>query len=233
MPQKLKFNFCPGGQMSEKKKRSKQPKEKKLSKRQVAANERVTALAELAAEAKALCTRAEQHEKTARELGELLLKVKQYSPHGGLRKWIREQIGDDVATRNRCNYALSLANPNSKRNQKRVNKNASPTFRALKALRRSFSFLALAVDAGDSEVGIAMRDTILSSLEKLMKLMAANRHKKLRRYHLDNQVAAGKELSPAAQAELAELSDVERALPHVSERVYDEAPSVAARAAKA
>jgi len=81
-----------------------------MGKRRLSKSEIVDKLIELGKQAKKLYKQTEQSETAAKKLGELLLEVKKHNPHGGLKKWIQETIGRDESTRNRCNYAISLAN---------------------------------------------------------------------------------------------------------------------------
>jgi hypothetical protein len=80
-------------------------------------------LRQLAKEARDLHKKAEKSEESMFELGTLLLKVRDYGPPRGLKAWIEENIGKDISTRNRCNYAKSLADPNSARNNGKKKKN--------------------------------------------------------------------------------------------------------------
>lgn len=72
-----------------------------------------TELAKLADQAKTLHQKAKNNEQHTRKLGELLLtvivKLKGVMLSGGLKKWIADNIGADISTRNRCNYAMSVA----------------------------------------------------------------------------------------------------------------------------
>jgi hypothetical protein len=156
--------------MSEKKKRtSKQRKEKKLSKRQVAANDKAIALAELAEQAKSLCIQIEKGDKSARELGELLLKVKTYGPPRGLKNWIQTNLGTDEVTRNRCNYAISLANPNSARNRKKQIHTSAVVFHAVREIRQVLPKMEKAVANGFTGEVERLRAIVITDLDKLVK----------------------------------------------------------------
>ena len=95
---------------------------KKLTQREQTRKEREGALETLAAQAKRLCKKAKESEKSVRGLGEILVEVRKYNPHGGLTLWIRQNVGKDISTLNRCKYAISLVDPKSKRHTKKAAK---------------------------------------------------------------------------------------------------------------
>jgi hypothetical protein len=175
--------------MSQKKKKQapKKLKKKKLSKRQVAANEKAAELSKLAEHAKSLCAQIEKGDKSARELGELLLKVKTYSPLGGLKKWIREQLGEDEITRNRCNYAISLANPNSTRNRQKKIHRSAVVFNAVREITRALPAIETAVANGFTGEVERLRTIVISALDTLVKRADYMAYKKGRSLYLGKQ----------------------------------------------
>jgi hypothetical protein len=196
------------------------------------ANEPIAELRKLGEQVRALYKKMEENEVSALELGKLLLDVQDHvkGRPGGLKRWIEQCIGDDISTRNRCKYAISLADPDSTRNQKKGKQNSSSggVWRAIKEIRKAVSILEKAVEAGDIEVGTGMRDLILSKIENLMKRMEETRFKKLRRLRLDKTVQAGKKLTASEQAEIATLPETQETgfgadrtdLPHVSPSLH-------------
>ena len=179
---------------------------KKLTQREQARRERDRELETLATKAKDLHRRANKGEKAARELGEILIRVRRYNPHGGLTLWIREKIGKDISTLNRCKYAISLVDPKSSRNNPNKKKPAKRVHREnLEIIRAAASTLLRSAEKGDIESANTARNKIISTVDAVMRQTERNRSEKIRRSHLDKAVADGKQLSPSEVVERAML----------------------------
>jgi hypothetical protein len=133
-------------------------------KRQSNQKKRDEQLAGFAKEAKELYHRGET---SAKELGNLLLKVKRYNPFGGLRAWIIKNIGVDRSVRNRCNYAISLVNSDSKRNKKK--RAGTANAKELKNIREALSSLLKSVMVGNQDEALKHRNVIVSAVDALVK----------------------------------------------------------------
>jgi hypothetical protein len=122
---------------------------KKLTQREQARKQRDDELEKLAARAKDLHRKAAKSEKSAFALGEILVEVRDYNPHGGLTLWIQENIGKDKSTLNRCKYAISLADPKSERNNKKKKAAKRVHRENLEIIRAAASTLLTSADKGD------------------------------------------------------------------------------------
>lgn len=152
-------------------------------------------LRQLAKRAKALCKKAKAGEKPAVALGRVLLKVKEYDPHGGLRAWIVENIGSDVSTRNRCNYAIKLAKkPKSPDIETNEDKNKKYAARVnameLRDIRSELSILMMSVIYGKVGEAFKSREIIMSAVDRMVKKTEYLAVKRSRKVHLDNVVAS-------------------------------------------
>lgn len=186
---------------------------KKLTQREQARKKRDRELEELAVQAKDLHKKVAKSEKSALELGKILVEVRTYNPHGGLTLWIQENIGKDKSTLNRCKYAISLADPKSERNNKKKKVAKRVHRENVEIIRAAASTLLTSANKGDIEGATAARDKIITTVDDVMKQTELNRYKKARRSHLDKIVADGKHTSPSTLAELAtlpELTDEEK-----------------------
>jgi hypothetical protein len=173
-------------------------KKKKTSMREarrLAQKKRGDDLIKFAKQAKALCKKVKKSEKSALELGKLLLKVREYNPKGGLKAWIEENIGKDISTRNRCNYAKSLADPNSTRNKKKeIDKNkkyaARVNAKELKEIRIELSILMMSVFYGNVGEAVKSRAIIMSAVDRMVKKTEYMGDKRARKVYLHNLLAS-------------------------------------------
>jgi hypothetical protein len=175
-------------------------KKKRLSvkeSRRLAEEKRAADLIKLSKRAKALCKKAKAGEKPALALGRLLLKVKGYNPHGGLRAWIVENIGSDVSTRNRCNYAIKLAKqpnskpPNIETGEDKTRKYAARvSAREVKEIRSELSILMMSVIYGKVGEAVKSRTIIMDAVDRLVKKTHYMAFKRSRKVHLDDLVAS-------------------------------------------
>jgi hypothetical protein len=152
--------------MTEKKKKKKSSgnKQNKES-RQVS---RIVLLEELAEKAQKLYKLAESGETAAKQLGEVLLDVKSHHPFGGLKVWIQANIGKDESTRNRCNYAISLA---SGSREKRKAAAATKAAQLPEVLEIKAAVIALTAAAKKGEPGEVLKQgaIISTAVDSLVK----------------------------------------------------------------
>jgi hypothetical protein len=103
----FKPELCKGAKVMKKKKMTAQEREQQKKKHEAK-------LDAFAKRARILHSQTKKGETSALKLGKLLLTVRKYYKdhhlYGGLTKWIQGNIGKSESTRNRCNYALRLAN---------------------------------------------------------------------------------------------------------------------------
>lgn len=161
----MNFNFSP-----DPKQENCVPKAKKITARELAKKQHDEKLVEFARQAKELCEKVKKGEKPTKALGKLLLKVKTYNPHGGLRKWIVKNIGPDVSTRNRCNYAMRLAKrPPEKERDKNRERAAGVSAKELKEIRSELSILMMSVLYGNVGEALKSREIIMNVVDNLVK----------------------------------------------------------------
>lgn len=146
-------------------------------------------MAELVARAKELNERVAKNETTARELGELLLVVRDRH-HYSLKSWIANYLGRDESTLNRCKYALSLADPASARNEKKRNEKQNGPWSkviiaAVMQIRKATSQFEKLVTAGDVAEVEELRESVIKALDKLVARANYMSIKKFRKMHLD------------------------------------------------
>jgi hypothetical protein len=178
--------------VAEKKKQS--MKAAKLAAREASLKEYNDKLDQFAKRAKALCKKTEDSEKSTLELGKVLLEVRTYNPHGGLKKWIQENIGSDVSTMNRCKYAISLADPKSQRNQKRKSEPKSEVkvnWGEQKDIRKELPRLMKAVVAGNVAEAEMCRNIIMGAVDAMVKRTEYFAFKRARNKHAINLKASG------------------------------------------
>jgi hypothetical protein len=174
-------------------------------------------LTEFAKKAKALCQQAKEGEKSTLALGKHLLAVQAYIKEnnicrGEMRRWIRAYVGRDVSTLNRCNYAMSLANPNSKRHKKERHITKSKHARLLSEINTALRGILRAVETGElagRPVGkdrlpnvSTNRETIVSAVDELVKLAEYMAFKKNRKDYLSDIARYGKTLEAQANGEM-------------------------------
>jgi hypothetical protein len=157
-----------------------------MTARELAKKQHDAKLVEFAKRAKELCEKVQKGEESTLALGKLLLKVKTYNPHGGLRAWIVKNIGSDVSTRNRCNYAMSLAN--GKHQKQKAAKNASEREHVglLKEMRTALRALLKAIETGDLTDVSTSRDIIVRTVDALVKKAEAAAFNRNRKEHLED-----------------------------------------------
>jgi hypothetical protein len=151
-------------------------------------------LRQLAKEARDLHKKAEKSEESLFELGKLLLRVRDYGPPRGLKAWIEENIGKDISTRNRCNYAKSLADPNSKRNKKRGSepKNAvKVNWYELRDIRKEITLLMNSVVIGNVKEAVTCRRIIMGAVDAMVKRTEYFAFKWARKEHAKNLKKSG------------------------------------------
>ena len=135
--------------------------------------EPVAELRELAEQVKALYKKAEESEKSALELGKRLLEVKEYvkGRPGGLKRWIKENIGQSLSTYNRCKYAQSLADPESTRGKKKSERDMATLLNwdELEDIRKDADLLVKATLRGDIQEAHMCRSIIMGAVEIMVK----------------------------------------------------------------
>jgi hypothetical protein len=158
-------------------------KTKKMTARELAKKQHDEKLVEFAKRAKALCEEAEAGEKSTLALGKLLLKVKTYNPHGGLRKWIVKNIGSDVSTRNRCNYAMRLAR--RKPETKKAVQGEHTVI--LKKIRTALRAILDSIETGDLTDVSINRDIVVTAMDALVKRAEVAAFSRNRKEYLENR----------------------------------------------
>jgi hypothetical protein len=175
-------------------------------------------LIRFAKEAKALCESVGKGEKSTLALGELLVKVRELKPEGGVIKWIQANVGRDISAVNRCKYALSLADPESTRNKRKsaelslADSNIPPKDRhepedadkanwwELKDIRKEVSTLKKAVIDGNVQDAVTCRRIIKGAVDAMVKRAEYFAVKRGRMEHGRNLKASG---DPAGEKILA------------------------------
>jgi hypothetical protein len=176
-------------------------------------------LVELGKRAKELCEEVEKGEKSTHALGEVLVKVRELKPEGGVIKWIQTNVGKSVSAVNRCKYALSLADPNSTRNKRKsaellslVDPNLPPkdprepddaakaNWWELKDIRKEVSILKKAVIDGNVQEAVTCRRIIMGAIDAMVKRTEYIAFKRDRKELARNLKASG---SPAGEKMLA------------------------------
>jgi hypothetical protein len=169
-------------------------KTKKMRPRDLAKKKHDDDLIKFAKKARDLYKRAEKGEKSLLALGKLLVEVKRHNPRGGLTQWIQENIGNDISTRNRCNYAKSLADPNSKRNKKRCSepKNAvKVNWYELRDIRKEITLLMNSVVIGNVKEAFTCRRIIMGAVDAMVKRTEYFAFKWARKEHAKNLKRSG------------------------------------------
>jgi hypothetical protein len=135
--------------------------------------EPVAELRALAEQVKSLYKKVEESETSAIELGTLLLEVKDYVKNrpGGLKRWIKYNIGEGPSTYNRCKYAQSLVDPKSTRGKKKAERDAATQLNwdELEDIRKEADLLVKATLRGDIQEAHMCRSIIMGAVEIMVK----------------------------------------------------------------
>ena len=159
-----------------------------MTARELAKQQHDEELVELGKRAKELCEMVAKGEKSTLALGEVLVKVRDLGPEGGVIKWIQKNVGKSVSAVNRCKYALSLADPASTRNRRKsaellslVDPNIPPkdprepndaakaNWWELEDIRKELSILKKAVINSNVQDAVTCRRIIMGAVDAMVK----------------------------------------------------------------